>query len=164
MEKIIVENKTKIQSIIKRFTGFSNEDLEQEIFLKAWKKLDTYKEQNKFSQWICVIAANMCKDFLKSKTFKSELNQIDKEGIVETLSTFEHPEKIYDKKLRQKLILKAVNNLPKKMREVVILFEFEDYSYEEISRKLKVPEGTVKSRLFSARKLLSQQLIEFIGD
>lgn len=144
--------------------GVPDEDLEQEIFLKAWKKLDIYKEQNKFPQWIGVIAANICKDFLKSKDFKTQLNQVNDEDVLGKVDISEQPEKIYDKKLRQKLILKAVNNLPKKMREVVILFEFEEYSYEEISRKLKVPEGTVKSRLFSARKLLSQQLKEFIGE
>jgi len=164
LEKIIKENKSKIQSIIKRFMGVPDEDLEQEIFLKAWKKLDTYKEQNKFSKWLGVIASNTCKDFLKSKEFKLQANQINNEDILEIVDISEQPEKIYNKKLRQKLILKAVNNLPKKMREVVILFEFEEYSYDEISQKLKVPEGTVKSRLFSARKLLSQQLKEFIGD
>lgn len=167
MRNIIENNTIKIRSIIKRFVGTPNEDLEQEIFLKVWKRLDTYKEQNKFSKWIGAVAANVCKDFLKSKSHKIETLQDCSEAseiALNNTQSKQQPEKILDSKLRQKLILKAVNNLPKKMKEVVILYEFEEYSYEEISKKLKIPQGTIKSRLYNARKLLAEQLQELIGD
>lgn len=167
MKQIIEENVAKIRSIITRFVGTPNEDLEQEIFLKVWKRLDTYKEENKFSQWISTVAANVCRDFLKSKAHKTESLQDYSESselALNNTTSKTQPERILDTKLRQKLILKAVNNLPKKMKDVVILYEFEDYSYEEISKKLKVPEGTIKSRLYNARKVLAEQLTELIGD
>ena len=62
------------------------------------------------------------------------------------------------------MILKAVDNLPKKMKEVIILYEFEQKSYEEISQKVGVPIGTVKSRLFCAREILKDDLSELIGE
>lgn len=162
MKQIIENNKLKIQSIIKKFVGVPNEDLEQEIFLRVWKRLDTYKEQNKFTQWVCTVASNVCKDFLKSKDYKTSSKQISDENVSETIKTNENPEKVFDKKLRSKLILKAVDNLPKKLKQVVIMYEFEGRSYEEISKRLKVPEGTVKSRIYNARKTLAEQLKELI--
>lgn len=162
MKQIIENNKIKIQAIIKKFVGVPSEDLEQEIFLRVWKRLDTYKEQNKFTQWVCTVASNVCKDFLKSKDYKTSSMQTFDENITENLKSTDTPEKILDKKLRGKLILKAVDNLPKKLKQVVIMFEFEGRSYEEISKKLKVPEGTIKSRLYNARKTLAEQLKELV--
>ena len=162
MKQIIENNKLKIQSIIKKFVGVPNEDLEQEIFFRVWKRLDIYKEQNKFTQWVCTVASNVCKDFLKSKDYKTSYKQVFDENIAENLKSTDTPEKILDKKLRGKLILKAVDNLPKKLKQVVIMFEFEGRSYEEISKRLKVPEGTVKSRIYNARKTLAEQLKELI--
>ncbi|MBR1908057.1 sigma-70 family RNA polymerase sigma factor [bacterium] len=164
MKNIIKENKYKIQSIIKRFVGTPNEDLEQEIFLRIWRRLDTYKEKNKFSQWISTVASNVCKDFLKSKDYKTSSSQISDEDVISNIKSSDYPEKILDTKLRQRLILKAVDNLPKKLKQVVILYEFEGKSYEQIAQKLRVPEGTIKSRLYNARKVLMEQLRELIGD
>lgn len=162
MKQIIENNKLKIQSIIKKFVGEPNEDLEQEIFMRVWKRLDTYKEQNKFTQWVCTVASNVCKDFVKSKGYKTSSLQVYDENISENIKSTETPEKILDKKLRGKLILKAVDNLPKKLKQVVVMYEFEGRSYEEISKRLNVPAGTIKSRLYNARKLLAEQLKELI--
>lgn len=139
-----------------------NEDLEQEIFMRVWKRLDTYKEQNKFTQWVCTVASNVCKDFVKSKSYKTSSLQIYDVNISENIKSTETPEKIFDKNLRGKLILKAVDNLPKKLKQVVVMYEFEGRSYEEISKRLNVPAGTIKSRLYNARKTLAEQLKELI--
>ena len=77
---------------------------------------------------------------------------------------FELIEKILNIKQRQKIILKAVNELPKKMKEVIVLYEFEQKTYEEISKILNVPIGTVKSRLSCAREILKDDLSELIGE
>ena len=73
-------------------------------------------------------------------------------------------EEILDGKMRQKLILEAVNSLPVPMRKVVVLFEFEEMSYEQIAKKTGVPVGTVKSRLFKARQILSRKLHYLKGE
>ena len=64
----------------------------------------------------------------------------------------------YSLKERQRLVLKEINKLPKKLKETIVLYEFEDYSYEKIAQKLKIPEGTVKSRINNARKILKENL------
>ena len=158
MKDIINKNSYKIKQIIKNFTGEYNEDLEQEVYVKTYLNLNKYKEQNKFSQWICTIAANLCRDYLKSSKFKNSTKTTGEEDVLNNISTKVTPEKTYSQKERQKIILKEVNALPKKLKETIILYEFEDFSYEKIAQKLKIPEGTVKSRINNARKILKERL------
>ena len=73
-------------------------------------------------------------------------------------------EEVLDAKKRQKFILKAVDNLPYKMRKIVVLHEFEDMPLEKIADKMGIPLGTVKSRLFNAKKILSQKLAFLKGE
>lgn len=158
MKDIIENYKYNIQAIIKKFTGSYSEDIEQEVYIKTWKNLDNYKEENKFKQWISAITANVCKDYLKSSAVKNSKLNADIEDLDFIKDNSEKPENIIDSKLRQKIILKAINELPKKLKEVIILFEFEEMTYEQISRKTNTPIGTIKSRLFNARSALSQKL------
>ena len=72
------------------------------------------------------------------------------------------PESLLLKRERQKMISAAINNLKPKFREVIMLYEIENQSYEEISQKLKCPIGTVKSRLYNAKKELATALQELM--
>ncbi len=158
MKKIIEQNGYKIRNIIKNFTGEYNQDLEQEVYVKTFLNLDKYIEKNKFSAWICTIASNICKDYLKSSKFRLNQNTTTNEDILNNIPSTKTPEEIYSSKERQKIILREINRLPKKLKEAIILLEFEDYSYEQISSKLKIPLGTVKSRINSARAILKEKL------
>lgn len=116
--------------------------------------MKNYEEKNKFKQWISAIASNTCKDYLKKKRVilvndDEEINKIkEKDNLEEKL----------DSKERQKRILKEVNKLPSKMKNVLVYYEFEEKSYEDISLILNIPEGTVKSRLYKAREILREKL------
>lgn len=158
MKDIITENKSRIKAIIKKLTGSYNEDIEQEVYIKTWKNLDNYKEEGKFSQWIGALTANVCRDYFKSKQYKIGARQINSDEVLDKVRVGGRQEEIVDAKARQKIILKAVDELPRKMRQVVIWFEFEELSYEQIAKKTGLPVGTIKSRLFNARKILSEKL------
>ena len=158
MKNIINKHSYKIKQIIKNFTGEYNEDLEQEVYIKTYKNLNKYHEQNKFSSWICTITANLCRDYLRSAKFKIKSQTTNDEEIINNISHKKTPEESYSLKERQKIVLAEINKLPKKMKETLILFEFEDYSYDKIAQKLKIPEGTVKSRINNARKILKENL------
>ena len=158
MKKIIAENSGKIRSLIKSFLGEQNEDIEQEVYIKTYKNLDKYVEQNKFSKWILTITANLCRDYLKSSYFKNNSKSCHDDEVLGNIKSSKTPENVYSQKERQKIVLKAVNSLPKNYKQVIVLYEFEDYSYESISKKLKIPVGTVKSRISTARKMLSEKL------
>lgn len=162
MKSIIKENKKIIQSIIIRFTGNYNEDLEQEVYIKTWKNFKNYQEQNKFTQWISVITKNICKDYLKSKAFKQKSCETLGDDALANVKENRKEFCEYDSKLRQKIILKAINSLPKNLKEIICLYEFEEKSYEEIAKKLNIPKGTVKSRLNKARNVLKTVLKELM--
>ena len=164
MKDIIKNNGYKIRQIIKKFTGQYDEDLEQEVYIKTYKHLESYKEQNKFSAWICTITANICRDYLRSANFRNSQNTDYDSDKLSTAKSQNNPEREYNLKERQKITLKAINSLPKKLKQTLILYEFEDYSYEQISDKLKIPIGTVKSRINNARKILKEELSFLIGD
>ena len=128
MKDIITKHSYKIKQIIKNFTGDYNEDLEQEVYIKTYKSLNKYDEQNKFSQWICTIAANLCRDYLRSSKFKNSKNTTSEEEIINNIAQKTTPEHEFSLKERQKIVLKAINELPKKLKETIVLYEIEDYS------------------------------------
>lgn len=164
MRNIIKENKGLIKAIIKKITGSYNEDIEQEVYIKTWKNINNYKETGKLRSWIATITANVCKHYFKSSSYKQNLREVRDENVLENKAVSASQEKIIDAKKRQKIILKAVDDLPYKMRKVLVLFEFEDFSIAEIAKKLGEPEGTIKSRLYTARKTLAEKLKFLLGE
>ena len=158
MKDIIEQNKKYVRAVIRKFTGSLNEDLEQEVYIKTWQNMPKYNEQGKFKQWICTLTANLCRDYFRSGEYQLQMRSESDEHIDEMRSETRLPEEVIDAKMRQKIILKAVDALPRQLREVIVLFEFEDYSQEQIAAKLHIPLGTVKSRLFNARKQLADKL------
>ena len=160
MREIIEQNKGFIKAVIKKITGSYNEDIEQEVYIKTWQNLSSYTESGKFRAWITTITANVCKDYFKSSNYRQSMVEVG-DNALENKAVAASQEKIIDIKARQKIILKAINDLPRKMRKVVILFEFEEFTIAEIAKKLGEPEGTIKSRLYNARKILAEKL-EFL--
>ena len=156
-------NGNYVRNIIKRITNEYNEDLEQEVYLKVWKNSDKYKEQGNFMAWVGRISANVSKDYLKSSRKKlSDMTVADEDALLFVADKKSTPELSILQKERQKKIAEAIEKLKPKFKEIVILYEIENYSYEEISKKLKCPIGTVKSRLYNAKKELAQILSELL--
>lgn len=164
MKEIIRDNKKYIRSVIKRLTGTDNDDIEQEVYIKAWQNMPKYEELGKFRQWICTLTANVCRDYFRSKGFKKASKEVVDDNLEQIYQEERSPEDLYNSRQRQKIILRAVDDLPKIYREVIVLFEFEEYTLENIAKRLKIPEGTVKSRLSNARKILSKNLSFLKGD
>lgn len=164
MLTLIEQNRARIRSIIRKMTGSFNEDIEQEVYLKTWEKRETYKEEGNFKAWISTLTVNLCRDYFKTKQFKTASLEVSSDDTIELQDESSTQEEVIDAKKRQKLILKAVDSLPSKMRDVVIYYEFEEMSYEEIASRLKISVGTVKSRLFNARSILTEKLSYLKGE
>lgn len=145
-----------VRKIIREKTGETNPDLEQEIFIRLWQKQNQYKEQGKEKSWVCIVANNLCLDFFKTKAFHQQQKSVELPDTV--CDETKTPEIIFSEKERQKIILAAVNSLPCKLRQVIIMQEYEDMPLEDIAKKLNIPLGTVKSRIFNARKILADRL------
>ena len=144
-------------------TGSNNEDIEQEVYIRTWKNIDKYKEKGKFKSWISTITANLCRDYMKSSYFKYSQNSVTEEDeLIQIKDTKESIESELIRKQKKKRIISAIDSLKPKLREVIIMYEMQEMSYEEISNKLKCPVGTIRSRLFNARKELSILLQDLI--
>jgi len=164
MQDIFSTYKGKIRAIIKKMTGCYNEDIEQTVYIKTWQGFTKYQNQGKLSQWIGVITANTCRDYFKSRQHRTDTLEDNDEETLENIAEEINPEILLDKKIRQQIILKAVNSLPQKMKEVIILCEYEDYTIKQAAKKLGISEGTIKSRLFNARKILAEVLKPLQGE
>ncbi|MBP3821440.1 sigma-70 family RNA polymerase sigma factor [bacterium] len=162
-EKLINSNKQNIKNIIRLIKKEVNEDLEQEVYIKIWKNSDKYKEKGSIKSWISSIAKNTSLDYLKSVYYKvsqkSDADDYTLSSIKDKKST---PENKIISLERQKRIIKAINNLKPKFKEVIMLCEIDGLTYEECSKKLNCPLGTVKSRIYNAKKELSENLQDLL--
>jgi len=105
---------------------------------------------------VSVVANNTCLDFFKSKAYQQNQKTVELSEYIG--SDNKTPEIAFSDKERQQIILAAVNSLPCKLRQVIIMQEFDNLSLEQIALKLHIPIGTVKSRIFNARKILADRL------
>lgn len=158
---LVKNNKNNVRSIIRLITKETNEDLEQEVFFKVWKNSAKYKEQGTLKSWINVIAKNTSKDYVKSAHYKNQNSQ-DDEILTTIRDEKPSPELVVISNDRQERITKAINSLKPRFKEVVMLCEIYGYSYEEASAKLNCPLGTIKSRLYNAKKELAEKLKDLL--
>lgn len=162
-KEIIKINRENVKNIIKMITKSENEDLEQEVYLKVWKNSDKYTEKGSFKGWVNTIAKNVSKDYLKLAYNRKEQLTTEEDKTFENIKDKKSsPELKLIQGDRQKRILKAVEELKPKFRDVVIYVEIYDYTYEECAKKFKCPVGTIKSRLYNAKKELANKLSDLL--
>ena len=161
--KIIKENKNHIKNIIRSITGSENEDIEQDVCVKIWKNADKYEEKGVVKSWISTIVKNTSLDYIKSSYNKNSKNSTSDEFVVNSIQdNKESPENKVVNLERRRRIINAIDNLKPKFKEVIMLCEIQGYSYEECAKKLKCPLGTVKSRIYNAKKELSIELSDLL--
>lgn len=133
------------------------EDAFQEVFIKVYKNFDKFKKNSSEKTWIMSITMNTCRDILRISWFKKVLmfKDIDNDSL---LDNYENIDNKVINKIQYKELLKEVMNLPRKYKEPIILYYYEELSTVDISKMLKIPEGTVRSRLFRARTMLKSNI------
>lgn len=162
-KKLAKENRQNINNIIKLITKEENEDLTQEVLIKVWKNQKNYEERGSVKGWISTIAKNISKDYLKSASHKVDSHSVSDDLTINSIQDKNSsPEKFYTKLERQKIISNAIEKLKPKLKEVILLTEFEGYTYEECAKKLKCPIGTIKSRIYNAKKELLTELKDLL--
>lgn len=160
---LINSNKENVRNIIRLITKETNEDLEQEVYLKVWKNQEKYVEKGSFKTWINTIAKNVSKDYVKSSTYKVSRDSSTDEDVINSIKDKKAtPELTLLSKIRQKRIIEAIDGLRPKFKEVIMLCEINGYTYEAAAKKLNVPVGTVKSRIYNAKKELTLKLEDLL--
>ncbi len=163
--EIIKANKQNVKNIIRLITKQDNEDLEQEVYIKLWKNADKYEERGSFKSWVNTIAKNTSKDYLKSAVVRNEQNSTSDDFVLTSIQDKKiSPEGRILETERQKRIIKAIDSLKPKFREVIMLCEIYGYTYEDASKRLNCPIGTIKSRIYNAKKELAEVLSDFMNE
>ncbi|WP_318011002.1 sigma-70 family RNA polymerase sigma factor [Clostridium sp. FP1] len=142
------------------------EDVFQEVFIKVFKKYDSFKGNSSEKTWIMKITINVCKDYFKSFWIKRVLLNSHGDYDREIYNEQYNAESLDDtiiKSIESRELLHQVMNLSIKYKEVIILYYYEEFNTREISEMLKIPEGTVRTRLFRGRELLKKNVTGRIG-
>lgn len=159
IEELVNQYQREMVSFHFRFTGNRQdaEDLAQETFVKAYKKIGTLKEQGKEKSWLYAIARNTAVDFFrKNKNKAIALEDTILENVaVATAADFQ--EGMIEVEVAREL-QKYVDKLVNEDRAIVKLLYYEGFSYKEIAELLRINENTLKSRLHRARKVLLEMI------
>ncbi|CUU01908.1 RNA polymerase, sigma-24 subunit, RpoE [Candidatus Kryptobacter tengchongensis] len=163
-EMIIKKYQNRVANLIFKIIGDSSvvEDLTQDVFLRVIESLRDYKFGSALYTWIYRITVNICIDEIRKRQRSRTYSLSDVLTQNPKVEPAHSPvEKTVERKELREIIENAISKLPLEYKTAIILREFEDLPYEEIAKILKVSVGTVKSRIFRARKLLAEHLKEY---
>ena len=153
---LVLKYQSKVISLARKFIQDTHlaEDIAQEAFVKAYKSLKSFREESAFYTWLYRITVNTAKNYLKSKKRRKEYSEsevftaIDIENLANNL---------------RDVILESLSNLPEDIRTAVSLREFEGLTYEEISKVIGCPIGTVRSRIFRGREEIQEKIAPLLS-
>ena len=157
-EHLVDIYKLSVLNTIYRYTGNSAyaEDISQEVFCKVWLNIKKFRAKSKFSTWLYRIVVNECLNHqgrLKKRMFL--FRKIENKFFLKP----EGKEVNYEEAEQKEVIRKLIKALPERQRMALILCQYEDRSYAEISQIMNISVPAVESLLFRARETIKKQLI-----
>lgn len=166
-EILVKEYEKNVYNLALRMTGNSEDayDMSQEAFIKAYNSLSSFRGDSKFSVWLYRIVSNVCLDFLRSRNRRATVslsmeNDEGEEVELDIADENSSPQALLDRSLTRDAVRRGLQALPPDHREILLLREIQGLSYDEIAETLDLEVGTVKSRIFRARKKLCAFLIK----
>ena len=166
-EAIVRQYRRKVFNVAYKFVGRHDEaeDLTQDIFLKIFKSLATFDSRANFQTWLISVSRNLCIDHYRS--VRKERETIDRDIDASELmpvSKTQSQMAMMEQRDRVHLLKEALSTLPKTLRTAVLMRDIQELSYHEIAVKLRLPEGTVKSRINRGRNELARQIRKLRGE
>ena len=166
-EAIVRQYRRKVFNVAYKFVGKHDEaeDLTQDIFLKIFKSLDTFDRRANFQTWLISVSRNLCIDHYRS--VRKERETIDRDVDANELTPASHepgPVAALEQRDRVTLLRQALSELPETLRTAVMMRDIRELSYQEIADRLRLPEGTVKSRINRGRTELARQIRKLRGE
>lgn len=165
-EALVLEHQNKVYSLALRMVGNEEDarDMAQEAFIRAFNSLGSFRGESKFSVWLYRLTSNICIDFLRGRAKRRtvSLSREDEDGYEGELEIPDErfsPEAGLERSELREAVRRGLEQLTPEYREILLLREINGLSYDEIGRALNLEEGTVKSRIFRARKKLCEILV-----
>jgi RNA polymerase sigma-70 factor, ECF subfamily len=174
-EALVRRHEKRMFNIAYRVIGNYDEACEivQDTFISAYKNIKGFKGEATFATWLCAICINLSRNRLKqlkTRRYREGYSLDDPimtpDGELSADPPSREPSALDRLEARdvQQKVQGCINALDAEFKEVIVLRDIQGFSYEEISAMLKVPAGTVKSRLFRAREAMRTSLKGFMGD
>jgi RNA polymerase sigma-70 factor (ECF subfamily) len=154
MQTLFARHRTPVYRWLLRFVGNETlaEDLVSDVFLDVWRQADRFQARSSVSTWLLAIAR--FKALSARRTRKDA--ELDETVEATVADPADNPEVVLEKKNRDALVRKALNNLTPEHKEIIDLVYYHEKSVDECAQILGVPSGTVKTRMFYARKKLAE--------
>ena len=173
--QLVRRHQKKMLNMAYRMIGDYDEacDVVQEAFLSAFRAIGKFREEARFSTWLCSIVLNHSRNHLKQRAARlhregMSIDDSTKSGNgASSIELFSQDVSVIERIEKRELearIQKCIGSLDSEQREVLVLRDIQEFSYEEIGLTLKLPQGTVRSRLFRARNALKDSLLRVLGD
>ncbi len=166
-EGLVVEYEKNVYNLALRMLKNAEDaaDISQDAFIKAYNSLSSFRGDSKFSVWLYRIVSNLCLDYLRRQNRRptKSLSVEDNDGEsteLEIPDEEQSPEKLLERKTTREAVRRGLDELNTEQREILLLREIQGFSYDEIADVLNLESGTVKSRIFRARKKLCDFLIK----
>jgi RNA polymerase sigma-70 factor (ECF subfamily) len=161
-EALVRRYQARMHGLAFHYTGDPEEarDLAQEIFVRVYRRLDSCRDPDRFESWLLQIGRNACLDWHRRRKVRPPLQDIPVEDVANLTDGSQSGEAQYEAGARKRLVHRALRTLSEVNREVILLKDIQGLSFDEISKMLEVPIGTVKSRSNRARLALAQRIVE----
>jgi len=143
------------------------ESLAQDVFLKAYRSISSFRGSSRFYTWLYRIAVNTSLSYLKKESVAENREKrvdydLDTSNLIVDSMKIEDPEELLMRKEFFRHLLGSLRRLPEDLRTAVVLREFSGLNYEEIAEVMEIPLGTVRSRIFRARSRLREMLEPYV--
>ena len=174
--ELVVTYERRVFVLVFRMLGRREEaeDLAQEVFVQVFKAIDQFRGDSKLSTWIYRIAVNLCKNRVKYLARRHSSSQDDFEAMADrspmtgakgvSVGAISRPDELLEGMQLERAVKAAIAAVDSDFREVLILRDVEDLSYEEIAAVTGLPDGTVKSRIHRGRSQLRALVEKAMGE
>lgn len=162
-EELVRRYEKRVYAVALRSSGSPEDaaDIVQEVFLRAWRSIESFRGDSGFSTWLFRITMNMCVDFARHKHSQPQTQSIvdEEENERQVPDTAPTPEEHLENRELGRELAAALDEISEEHRRIVLLRDVSGMSYTEIADVLEISEGTVKSRLSRARIALRKVLL-----
>ena len=160
-DTIVRQNWRRVFNVAYKFVGRHDqaEDLTQDVFLKLYRSLNTFDRRANFQTWLISVSRNLCIDHYRSS--RKEREAINSDVDPNQLTPAAHGPSAHaqlEQRDRVSMLRTALDALPPTLRAAVMLRDIQEKTYQEIAAELRLPEGTVKSRINRGRTELARQI------
>ena len=174
--ELVITYQRRVFALVFRMLGRREEaeDLAQEVFVQVFKAIDQFRGDSKLSTWIYRIAVNLCKNRTKYLSRRHANDQEDVDAMADRLpfsaakgvsvGGISRPDELVEGMQLEVVVKRAIAQIEPEFREVLILRDVEDMSYEEIAEVTGLADGTVKSRIHRARAQLRTLVEKAMGE